>query len=1755
MKRIPACFLTVALIASGTQALEAPVTLGVFTGEEGVFGQGDLVLPIHRYDQGLLFFNPRVSASDSDQQETNIGLGLRQQLDWPGSYILGANVFYDGRWSANNNRFDQIGLGLELLSDRIDARANYYLPNKDMYLIDTVRMESVEQSEFVRRHVDNWFEPYATGNQVNQDYGWRLTTQRTVFTETSWQIYDRYESALEGFDTEIGWRLPMLEDWGETRIFAGYQYFDNPFGPEFKGGKARMEVRMFDGLLTLDAHVYEDDDLNMTDYLVGMRVRLPLEPSGLALWRNLRHHRVRQGGLAERLTEMVMRDPKVQSRESGYIADPDLRGIVVETKTKVTRNTRTDGTVVVMEDVVFVSPDGNDGATGTAEDPKRSIQNGVNAAYGQQHVYVFGGNYNESVVVNPGVLLMGSGCMIPANGGHFFGGGVPSVIVAPGSAPAAVTMQDNSFVGGFDISNPGGRGIYSSAGALVIRCNYIHNTLVGVEVERSGDVDLLLANNTLANNTQDGARISGTGASGTYLVNASGNTFANNGENGISLSAGNYDTAVATLDDNTATGNETGLRVSLDADELAMLSIGNTRANNNRGTGIQASVSADQMAAALVGTPLIGVDSLGLEEAKVEGSDHPSLVISSAPVQASGNGGNGIDLDVQSDLVGAALLLDVEASNNGGHGAHVAVDGSLAIGLAGASGNVMEVAQLAVDLIELLDTDMALPELPTLSAGPSVFSGNVGDGLLLDVNSDVLSIGVVLGAEADNNGNNGLAMNVATEDGMAAIGLMARFDAAGNAGHGAAMQVDGDFLAAGVLLDGRVSGNGDDGVDLDVCSSGISLGLIASTDPLRAVADMVNTEFDLDPPVEIQGEPWGAFEATGNAGDGIHADIVGDIAAIGIFLDIQANNNGGDGADLTLDGGLASIGLVASTENIMEVAQLGLNAIGLLDEDLNLPALPALTSGPVEFNSNGGEGLVLEVDSGLLAVGAVLGAEANNNGNNGLEMTVDAAEGLAAIGLMARFSATNNADDGVDMLVEGGSIAAGVLLDGQANNNGDDGVDMGVYSDGIALGLIASTDPLRSVAGLLSDALDLDRSFEIPGEPWGAFEASGNAGDGIYADIHGDETAIGIYLDIHANNNGLSGLFSHIYSENGSAIGVAGSSDTLFDVLPVLLSGDPDAAPLDYTPMGPMIASGNGSGGIALFVEGQNAIGLIGGTVTDDNQVGEFSGAGTLLSVSAEYDVAVGIVYDAVARNNAEDGVSVIVEQHGEGDAVAALVNVQANENGQDGILAQVQSEDAAFVLMAGIDAHDNEGHGIGAEAIAAGDVGMAFTAVDSSGNGMAGLMALAVSGVDSNMVVGVGARAGGLLAEVNTNQANIYVGETALDDLRDEFGNSLPFGDSLYALMPTGTCTFSENEVGAMLGAVAMGHGDATVVVSGSEFSANEMLGLYTMAMAEEGDAAIVAMDNEFVDNGGDGMSARARTQIGDAAVIAVENEFANNQDAGLNAYARVSLGESIVLADGNSATGNEVGITALAGNQFGVAAVVLEENQVTGNNSDGVRVRAESDDGDAVVVAGENEFSDNGANGMMALARTRRGDAAVIAVDNSMSNNGENGMMVLARTRRGDATVQAEVNDFSGNGNDGMVAMARARRGDAVVRVFENTASNNGDDGLMVHAQAVTGDATARVRGNTTNDNGDDGVFASALTETGDATTRVRLNTANNNGGDGLVSETQTDVGDVTAIMNNNTATNNAGNALSLTATVITSGTITYEMNNNTF
>lgn len=964
-----------------------------------------------------------------------------------------------------------------------------------------------------------WFKPYAQDNQILQDYGERVTTRYTLVTETSWQIFDRFEAALEGFDAEIGWRLPVIEAWVDTRLFVGYQYFDNPFGEDYKGAKGRLEMRLFNDLLTLDAHLYEDEVLNLTDYLVGVRLRLPLGlPGGMPASRH-----GNGGELDARLTEMVMRDPKVQTRVSGFVANPDQQGVITESQTSVSQDTDKEGSVVLVDDVVFVDGrNGNDANSGTAESPMETIQGGVDSAYGQQNVYVYEGTYNTVINVNEGVSLMGSGCLIPGIGGQYFGSGTRPVING-GEASSVVTLQDNTLVQGFEIVNGGvGNGILSAAENLVIRCNYIHDTLVGVRVDRLGDLNVLLENNSFMNNGTAGAWISGTGASGSYFVNSRGNSFTANGPRGLHLTADNYDAALAIIHGNYTFENDTGIDVELDSAGISLLSITGTRADNNNASGIRAAVNSDMIAAALVGTPaaLLGMvgDVVGLP------TDMEDLLASSGPVYAGENDGHGIELNVQGGMIGAAALFDVRAS--------------------------------------------------------------------------------------------------------------------------------------------------------------------------------------------------------GNAGDGAHVSVAG---------------------------GLAGIGLMASSQNTMELLQLGANAVGLIDPGLVMPVIPASPLGPCVFDGNGG--------------------------------------------------------DGINMGVVGYDFSLGSLLDGRANNNAVDGVDLGVHSAGVAIALMGSTDPLRSLVEVLNTEAELDVPLVIPGDPWGPFEASGNGANGVIARVIGDNLAIGVLLDIRADSNQDNGGIAHIWSQSGTAIGLAGSSDTLFEVVPPilgeLLGGAPDdiAVP-DYAPMGPMTASGNGNGGFAMQVHGSDAFALVGGVQADNNLLG----SGVELVVTATNSDAFTALYDVTANNNAEQGVVVAMASLND-IATLSMIDVTTEGNAAEGIRIDATADNDAYVLLTGVEANGNGAQGIRVTASSSNDIGMAFSAVNATGNTQQGLL------VDAEAYEDVFA----------------WIGDTSLDAFRDEFGSYefLGASNSLYYLMTGGPSSFSGNgKNGAELNLLT-DIGDIGISTIGNTFNDNYWEGL----------------------------------------------------------------------------------------------------------------------------------------------------------------------------------------------------------------------------------------------------------------------------------------------------------------------------------------
>src|SRR5205814_366614 len=126
-----------------------------------------------------------------------------------GSAIVGANVFWDAIHSAENNDFDQLGLGVEVLTKWVDFRFNYYLPDDAQYEIG--RSSSRETSRSFGAA------------------GFRETSERSY--------YKRYEAGLEGFNAEVGFQIPGLDRYADVRLFAGYYHYDNPFGHDFDGFK------------------------------------------------------------------------------------------------------------------------------------------------------------------------------------------------------------------------------------------------------------------------------------------------------------------------------------------------------------------------------------------------------------------------------------------------------------------------------------------------------------------------------------------------------------------------------------------------------------------------------------------------------------------------------------------------------------------------------------------------------------------------------------------------------------------------------------------------------------------------------------------------------------------------------------------------------------------------------------------------------------------------------------------------------------------------------------------------------------------------------------------------------------------------------------------------------------------------------------------------------------------------------------------------------------------------------------------------------------------------------------------------------------------------------------------------------------------------------------------------------------------------------------------------------------------------------
>jgi hypothetical protein len=406
-------------------------------------GSIDSILPLY-LDQSttdyttLYFLNAKATLNSEERFNLSLGLGARVLLTQY-DMILGANLFGDLTQSQNDNNYWQFGAGLEVLSKWVDARFNYYLPEYVKRKVDSERDRNeweTSTSTVVDSTATSAEAPTATGNTITQEATVSSTVDETVTKHRSTRYYDWYEATERGFDTELGFLVPGIDKFLETRIYGGFYNFDNKLGVDSSGYKARLEAHVLPGLIA-DIE-YRDDDLGRTDdkWFYGVRAwfpfelnnlregRSPFEATGAAWVPGSRR-------MADRLVESVQRNPGVHTvmrrmEDKDRYEEDKITGTTNRRKT----NQISTATIVLRDDIVFVDniDRGGAGGDGTYENPFLTIDAAVDSPIlrvgdGVQDVFVQAANpYNENVTIGRSAVITGSGVGIQGLGGQTFHG-------------------------------------------------------------------------------------------------------------------------------------------------------------------------------------------------------------------------------------------------------------------------------------------------------------------------------------------------------------------------------------------------------------------------------------------------------------------------------------------------------------------------------------------------------------------------------------------------------------------------------------------------------------------------------------------------------------------------------------------------------------------------------------------------------------------------------------------------------------------------------------------------------------------------------------------------------------------------------------------------------------------------------------------------------------------------------------------------------------------------------------------------------------------------------------------------------------------------------------------------------------------------------------------------------------------------------------------------------------------------------------
>lgn len=270
-------FLSFSYIFANSFPYEGDLSVGTDITDKYYNSYMDLLLPVYGNETSFLFLSPKMnmmgkSFLESSSNGNSIGIGYRKYHEnlFNMQAITGINVYYDNIRTKNGNNFQQLGAGLEVFTDSFDFKINGYFPFS-------------YTEKFLKKSFD-------------------------LFEEHKIAATDYYESALCGFDTEIGIKLPITDKLGIFHIFGGYYMFNaNKLKKDLKGLKATFEYKPIN-LLKLSFTLFENENLQETNWMTNFSLNIPFNFKKLVQAKNPLNLNKRSSSLKQRIGETVTRD-------------------------------------------------------------------------------------------------------------------------------------------------------------------------------------------------------------------------------------------------------------------------------------------------------------------------------------------------------------------------------------------------------------------------------------------------------------------------------------------------------------------------------------------------------------------------------------------------------------------------------------------------------------------------------------------------------------------------------------------------------------------------------------------------------------------------------------------------------------------------------------------------------------------------------------------------------------------------------------------------------------------------------------------------------------------------------------------------------------------------------------------------------------------------------------------------------------------------------------------------------------------------------------------------------------------------------------------------------------------------------------------------------------------------------------------------------------------------------------------------------